>query len=57
MPCCSIASHIADSAIAELLHCPCSQVPATNSRLLVVRQSNAKQGNANQSNESKAKQS
>ena len=53
MPCCCIASHIVDSAIAELLHCLCSQVAcrtsmatATNSRLLEANQSNAKQSKA-----------
>ena len=56
MPCCCIASHIVDSAIAELLHCLCSQVAcrtsmatATNSRLLEANQSNAKQCEATQS--------
>ena len=55
MPCCCIASHIVDSAIAELLHCLCSQVAcrtsmatATNSRLLEANQSNAKQSKAKQ---------
>ena len=66
MPCCCIASHIVDSAIAELLHCLCSQVAcrtsmatATNSRLLEANQSQAKQCKAKQSsasNASKAKQ-
>ena len=53
MPCCCIASHIVVSAIAELLHCLCSQVAcrtsmatATNSRLLEANQSNAQQRNA-----------